>query len=79
MYRYYFSAMMNKTLNEFKSSIISEFIKNIEPLIQSEPQNIMQEYKIQLEEVSSTVAMIKKHVTNLKQEKLNLQGKARKG
>ena len=70
---------MNKTLNEFKSSIISEFIKNIEPLIQSEPQNIMQEYKIQLEEVSSTVAMIKKHVTNLKQEKLNLQGKARKG
>ena len=79
MYRYYFSAMMNKKLNEFKSSIISEFIKNIEPLIQSEPQNIMQEYKIQLEEVSSTVAMIKKHVTNLKQEKLNLQGKARKG
>ena len=53
MNRYYFNTMMEKKLNEFKSSIISEIIKNMEALIQSEFQNIMQEYKSQLEEVSS--------------------------
>ena len=50
----------------------------MELLIQSEFQNIIQEYKNQLEEVSSTVAMLQQHVTNLKQEHLNLQEKARK-
>ena len=38
----------------------------------------MQEYKNQLEELSSTVAMIQQHVTSLKQENLILQEKARK-
>ena len=70
--------MMDKKLNEFKSSIISELIKNMELLIQSEFQNIIQEYKNQLEKVSSTVAILQQHVTNLKQEHLNLQEKARK-
>ena len=58
--------MMNKKLNEFKSSIITELIKNMELLIQSEFQNIIQEHKNQLEEVSSTVAMLQQHVTSLK-------------
>ena len=50
----------------------------MELLIQSEFQNIIQECKNQLEEVSSTVAMLQQHVTNLKRENLNLQEKARK-
>ena len=70
--------MTDKKLNEFKSSIISELIKNMELLIQAEFQNIIQEYKNQLEKVSSTVAMLQQHVTNVKQEHLNLQEKARK-
>ena len=70
--------MMNKKLNEFKSSIITELIKNMELLIQSEFQNIIQEHKNQLEEVSSTVAMLQQHVTSLKQKNLNLQEKSRK-
>ena len=70
-----FNTMMDKKLNEFKSSIISELIKNMKVLIQSEFQNIIQRYKNQLEEVSSTVAMLQQHMTNLKQENSNLQGK----
>ena len=69
---------MDKKLNEFKSSIISELIENMKVLIQSEFQNIIQKYKNQLEEVSSTVAMLQQHVTNLKHEKSNLQEKTRK-
>ena len=63
---------MDKKLNEFKSSIISELIENMKVLIQSEFQNIIQKYMNQLEEVSSTVAMLEQHVTNLKQGNLNL-------
>ena len=70
-----FNTMMDKKLNEFKSSIISELIKNMKVLIQSEFQNIIQRYKNHLEEVSSTVAMLQQHMTNLKQENSNLQGK----
>ena len=35
-------------------------------------------YKNQLEEVSSTVAMVLEHLTYMKQENLNLQGKSSK-
>ena len=70
--------MMDKKLNEFKSSIITELIKNTELLIQSEFQNIMQEHKNQLQEVSSTVAVLQQHVTSLKQKNLNVQEKPRK-
>ena len=73
-----FNTMMDKKLNEFKSSIMSELIKNMKVLIQSEFQNVIQEYKNQLEEVSSTVAMLQQHVNNLEQEHLNLQEKLRK-
>ena len=73
-----FNTMMDKKLNEFKSSIMSELIKNMKVLIQSEFQNVIQEYKNQLEEVSSTVAMLQQHVKNLEQEHLNLQEKLRK-
>ena len=65
--------MMDKKLNEFKSSIISGLIKNMKVLIQSEFQYTIQKYKNQLEEMSSTVAMLQQHLTNLKQENLNLQ------
>ena len=68
----HFNTMMDKKLNEFKSSIISELIKNMKALIQSEFQNIIQKYKNQLEEMSSTVAMLQQHVTKLKQENSNL-------
>ena len=64
---------MDKKLNEFKSSIISELIENMKVLIHSEFQNIMQEYKNQLEEINSTVAMLQQDVTDLKQENSNLQ------
>ena len=47
----------------------------MEVLIQSEFQNITQKYKNQLEEVSSTVAILKQRVTNLKSENSNLQEK----
>ena len=67
-----FNTMMDKKLNEFKSSIISELIKNMKALIQSEFQNTIQKYKNQLEEMSSTVAMLQQHVTKLKQENSNL-------
>ena len=67
--------MMDKKLNEFKSSIITELIKNTELLIQSEFQNFMQEHKNQLQEVSSTVAVLQQHVTSLKQKNLNVQEK----
>ena len=67
------NTMMDKKLNEFKSSIITELIENMKVLIQSEFQNTIQNYKSQLEEVSSTVAMLQQHVTNLKQENSNLQ------
>ena len=70
--------MMDKKLNEFKSSIITELIKNTELLIQSEFQNFMQEHKNQLQEVSSTVAVLQQHVTSLKQKNLNVQEKSRK-
>ena len=69
--------MMNKKLNEFKSSIISELIENMKVLIQPEFQNTIQKYKSQLEEVSSTVAMLQQHVANLKQENSNLQERTR--
>ena len=68
-----FNTMMDKKLNEFKSSIISELIENMKVLIHSEFQNIMQEYKNQLEEINSTVAMLQQDVTDLKQENSNLQ------
>ena len=45
-------------------------------LIQSEFQNIIQKYKNQLQEISSTVAM--QHVTNLKQETRTFKKKTRK-
>ena len=67
--------MMDKKLNEFKSSIITELIKNTELLIQSEFQNFMQEHKNQFQEVSSTVAVLQQHVTSLKQKNLNVQEK----
>ena len=47
-------------------------------LIQSEFQNIIEEYKKELQEVSSTVSMLPQHVINLKQENLNLEEKTRK-
>ena len=68
----HFNTMMDKKLNEFKSSIISELIKNMKALIQSEFQNTIQKYKNQLEEMSSTLAMLQQHVTKLKQENSNL-------
>ena len=68
-----FNTMMDKKLNEFKSSIINEFIENMKVLIQSEFQNTIQKYKSQLNEASSTVAMLQQHMTNLKQENSNLQ------
>ena len=40
-----FNKMMDKKLNKFKPSIISELIENVEILIQSKFQNILQEYK----------------------------------
>ena len=61
-----------------KSPIISELIKNMKVLIQSEFQNITQKYENQLEEVTSTVAMLQQHVTNFKQKRSNLQEKTRK-
>ena len=67
------NTMMDKKLNEFKPSIITEITENMKVLIQSEFQNTIQNYKSQLEEVSSTVAMLQQHVTNLKQENSNLQ------
>ena len=72
-----FNTMMDKKLNEFKSSIISELIENMKVLIQSEFQNTIQKYQNKLEEVGSTVAMLQQHVTNLKQENLNLQERTR--
>ena len=72
-----FNTMMDKKLNEFKSSIISELIKNMKVLIQSEFQNTIQKYQNQLEQVSSTVAMLQQHVTNLKQENSNFQERTR--
>ena len=72
-----FNTMMDKKLNEFKSSIISEIIENMKVLIQSEFQNTIQKYKNQLEEVSSTAAMLQQHVTNLKQENANFQERIR--
>ena len=72
-----FNMMMGKKLNEFKSSIISELIENMKVLIQPEFQNTIQKYKSQLEEVSSTVAMLQQHVANLKQENSNLQERTR--
>ena len=72
-----FNTMMDKKLNEFKSSIISELIKNMKVLIQSEFQYTIQKYQNQLEQVSSTVAMLQQHVTNLKQENSNVQERTR--
>ena len=63
-----FNTMMDKKLNEFKSSITSQLIENMKVLIQLQFQNIIQEYKNQSEEVSSTVAMRQQHMANLKQE-----------
>ena len=67
-----FNTMKDKKLNEFKSSIISELIENMKVLIQSEFQNTVQKYQNQLEQVSSTVAMLQQHVTNQKEENSNL-------
>ena len=58
--------MMDKKLNEFKSSIISELIENMKVLTQSEFQNTIQKYQKQLEQVSSTAVMLQQHATNLK-------------
>ena len=60
----HFNTMMDRKLNEFKSSIISELTKNMKVLIQSEFQNIIQEYKSHLEKVSLTVAMLQPLVIN---------------
>ena len=73
-----FNTMMDKKLSEVQSSTISGLTKNWKLLTQSEFQNIIKEYKNQLEEVSSTVAMLQQCVTNLKQENLNLQKKTKK-
>ena len=61
-----FNTMMDKKLNEFKSSIISELIENMKVLTQSEFQNTIQKYQKQLEQVSSTAVMLQQHATNLK-------------
>ena len=53
-----FHTLMDKKLNSFKSPIICDLIKNMKVLIQSEFQNIIQEYQNQLEEVSLTVAIL---------------------
>ena len=68
-----FNTMMDKKLNEFKSSIISELIENMNVLIHSQFQNIMQEYKNQLEEINLTVVMLQQDVTDLIQENSNLK------
>ena len=73
-----FKMMIDKKLNELKSTIISELTKNLKVLIQSEFQNITQEYKDQLEEVRSTEEMLQQLLTNLKQENLYLKEKSRK-
>ena len=73
-----FNTMMDKKLNEFKFSIISELIESTKVLIQSEFQNTIQKYKSQLNEASSTVAMLQQHMTNLKQENSN-QNKLNRG
>ena len=73
-----FKTMIDKKLNELKSTIISELTKNLKVLIQSEFHNIIQAYKDQLEEVRSTVEMLQQLVTNLKQENLYLKEKSRK-
>ena len=52
--------------------------RKYESLIHSEFQNIIQKYKNQLEEVTSTLAMLQQYLINLKQENLNLQAKTRK-
>ena len=44
-----FNTMMDKKLNEFKSSIISELIESTKVLIQSEFQNTIQKYQSQLD------------------------------
>ena len=44
--------MMSKKLNQSKSSIISQLTENMKPLIQSKLQNIIQEYKNQLQKVT---------------------------
>ena len=46
-------------------------------LIQSGSQNIIQEHKNYLQAVGSIVATLQQHVTNLKQENLNLKEKTR--
>ena len=70
--------MMDKKLNEFKSFIISELIKNMKVLIQSEFENVMQKCKNQFEEASSTLGILQQHLTNLKLENSNLQEKTMK-
>ena len=64
--------MMDKKLDEFKSSIIRELTETMTVLI------LVQTYKNQLEEIVSTVVMLHQHLTILMQENLNLQEKARK-
>ena len=70
--------MMDKKLNEFKSFIISELIKNMKVLIQSEFENVIQKCKNQFEEASSTLGILQQHLTNLKLENSNLQEKTMK-
>ena len=72
-----FNTMMDKKLNEFKSSIIIEVIENIKVLMQSEFQNTIQKYQNQLEQVISTVAKLQQHVRNLTQKNSNLQERTR--
>ena len=57
--------MMDKKLNDFETSIISELTENMKVLNQTEFQNIIQKYKNQLKEVSLTVAMLQQYLTNM--------------
>ena len=60
-----FNTMMDKKLNDFETSIISELTENMKVLNQTEFQNIIQKYKNQLKEVSLTVAMLQQYLTNM--------------
>ena len=66
-------AAVQAKVEEFKVPFIKEIKSNLKEIFKDEIKAIIKEELSNLEKVSSTVSMLQKHVTSLKQSNIELQ------
>ena len=68
-----FHAAVQAKVEEFKVAFIEEIKSNLKEIFKDEIKAIIKEELCNLEKVSSTVSLLQKHVTSLKQSNIELQ------